>query len=163
MKRTLLLAALFCMCSMFALGQKINRNILCCTLGETTEAQFADCVKENNYSLQTEYESNGSKFYRIVNITFANKDYSEGLFCFYKGKLLFINFFTEDNYHFNGLKDALTKKYKAYLKKETIENSVSFDDGTTMIWLDGFSDSMALKYVDKKLSEQIKSDASNEL
>lgn len=99
----------------------------------------------------------------IANITFANKDYSEGLFCFYKGKLLFINFFVENNLYFNGLKDALTKKYKPYLQKETNEGSVSFDDGTTMIWLDDLSGSTTLKYVDKKISEQIKSDTSNEL
>ena len=163
MKRISLLIVFIYMCSMFTFAQKINRNILCCTLGETTEAQLSKCIKENNYTLESEYVSNGLKYYRIANITFANKDYSEGLFCFYKGKLLFINFFVENNLYFNGLKDALTKKYKPYLQKETNEGSVSFDDGTTMIWLDDLSGSTTLKYVDKKISEQIKSDTSNEL
>lgn len=142
---------------------QINRNIIGLTLGETTEKQFTDYLIEKNIKVTKEYKSNGSQFYETEAITFANRDFKSVLFCFYKDKLLFVNFTSTDIVAFEILGQSLISKYEKYFKPSDSEYSIDFDDGNTMIWLVKFSTDVSIKYVDKKLSEQTQSDSISDL
>lgn len=144
MKRipTLLLLGIATYCN----AQKINRNILHLTLGQSRE-KTEQIIEQNEYRVKPLNDHGGLGLFSEV--SFGGIEWEGGTLGFCGNNLCSVGLINQygSETQFKILKTALLKKYIKYLIKEE-KNKIVFSDGDTMITLN--TTTLPILYSDKK-------------